>query len=121
MVSNHAVFQLYIYTCANTNCNNQTLFFLGFVYVDRQEDEEYIFDSISGKLIAIRTAIDNSSIKVSYANEGDLFTYLFKHSNGKKMNVTYTDNGFIETVDILDEDDNIELTRYIYTIHSHYY
>lgn len=82
------------------------------MYVERQEDEIYIFDSTTGKLASIRSAIDNSSIRVHYADEGAQFPYLFTHSNGKSMNITYTDGGLIDTVDILDEENNIEMTRY---------
>ena len=85
----------------------------GFQYEDSQENEVYIFHPTSGKLTTIRSHFDNSSITVQYTNEEDQFPILFVHSNGKKMNITYTDSGLINTVDIMDEDDNIERTKLV--------
>ena len=38
---------------------------------------------------------------------------MFHHSNGKRMNITYTDGGLINSVDILGENEEIESTRYL--------
>lgn len=72
-----------------------------------------MFDSITGKLLLISGIYDDSKIQVQYTNDEDQFPSLFTHSNGKKMNITYTESGLISTVDILDEDENIQETRYI--------
>lgn len=82
---------------------------IGYVYNDNEESEIYTFNSANGKLTSIESALDNSSITVQYVN---LFPVTFHHSNGKRMNVTYTDEGLINSVDILGRNEEIESTRY---------
>ncbi len=84
---------------------------IGYVYTDNEKNEIYTFNSANGKLIRIESTLDNSSITVHYMDRADQFPVTFYHSNGKRMNITYTDGGLINSVDILGEDEEIESTR----------
>ena len=84
---------------------------VGFVYEDAQLNEVYTFDNLTGKLKFIDSSLDNSSISVSYADDHDRYPSLFKHSSGKSMTVTYTDNGNIRAIDLLDENGNVKQSR----------
>jgi len=79
-------------------------------YEDIESGVVYTFNHNSGKLIGIDNLVDNSSIAVEH--RGQDYPVLFTHSNGKTLNITYTDSGLISYADLLDEDNNIEKTRF---------
>ena len=81
----------------------------GVSYEDTEAGVMYTFNTSSGKLTQIASLVDNSSIVVEH--HGQEYPVLFKHSNRKSLNVTYTDSGLISFVDLLDEDNNAEKTR----------
>ena len=81
----------------------------GVNYEDTEAGVMYTFNTSSDKLTQIASLVDNSSIVVEH--RGQEYPVLFKHSNGKSLNVTYTDSGLISFVDLLDEDNNVEKTR----------
>ena len=84
---------------------------VGFLYEDPELNEIYKFDNETGKLVLIVSSLDDSNIVVEYANLDDEYPSLFKHSSGTNMNVTYTDQGRISAVDILDHNGNIQQSR----------
>ena len=77
---------------------------------DNASNIKYTFDYPRGLLVKIQSLTDNSSLGLTY-NEGHQPSK-FKHSSGKAMNVAYTETGLISYVDILDENGDIQHTRY---------
>ena len=83
--------------------------YAGVSYEDTEAGVMYTFNTSSGKLTQIASLVDNSSIVVEHHDQE--YPVLFSHSNGKSLNVTYTDSGLIGYVDLLDEENNVEKTR----------
>ena len=83
--------------------------YAGLSYEDTEAGVMYTFNTSSGKLIQIASLVDNSSIVVEHRDQE--YPVLFTHSNGKRLNVTYTNSGLISYVDLLDEENNVEKTR----------
>ena len=83
--------------------------YAGLSYEDTEAGVMYTFNTSSGKLIQIASLVDNSSIVVEHRDQE--YPVLFTHSNGNRLNVTYTDSGLISYVDLLDEENNVEKTR----------
>ena len=81
----------------------------GLSYEDTEAGVMFTFNTSSGKLTQIASLVDNSSIVVEHRDQE--YPVLFTHSNGKSLNVTYTDSGLISYVDLLDEENNVEKTR----------
>ena len=92
---------------------------LGVMYLDTEHQLQFMFHRQSGKLMEISFAGDNTSMLVDYY--GQEWPSRFTHSNGKKLNITYTTSGRISYVDVLDQDDNIEQSRYITICGMHMY
>lgn len=78
-------------------------------YEDPTVEEMYTFDYTTGLLMKITSTDDGSIITLEYNSLQQ--PILFMHSNGKKLNVTYTDNGLISYADVLDEDNTILKSR----------
>ena len=86
-------------------------------YEDTESGVVYTFNHNSGQLTGIDNLVDNSSIVVEHRGQDN--PVLFTHSNGKTLNITYTDSGLISYADLLDEDNNVEKTRFETYIHVH--
>lgn len=80
-------------------------------YEDPEVEEIYTFDYATGLLMKITSTDvdDGSNITLEYNSLQQ--PILFVHSNGKKLNVTYTENGLISYVEVLDEDNTILRSR----------
>ena len=78
-------------------------------YEDPEVEEMYTFDYATGLLMEITSTDDGSTITLEYDSLQQ--PILFVHSNGKKLNVTYTDDGLISFVEILDEDNTTLKSR----------
>ena len=85
------------------------MIYAGLSYEDTEAGVMYTLNASSGKLTQIASLVDNSSIVVEHHDQE--YPVLFTHSNGKSLNVTYTDGGLISYVDLLDEENNVEKTR----------
>ena len=84
---------------------------IGVKYEESEDFAVYIFDRSSGLLTEIRSLVDNSTITLEYNEQQQ--PLLFKHSNGKEFSIAYNDIGRISSVDVRDENDNIERTRLV--------
>ena len=85
------------------------MIYAGLSYEDTEAGVMYTLNASSGKLTQIASLVDNTSIVVEHRDQE--YPVLFTHSNGKSLNVTYTDGGLISYVDLLDEENNVEKTR----------
>ena len=82
---------------------------VGVIYEDPEDEVLYIFDYESGLLLNISSTEDDSAISVEYNNLQQ--PMIFSHSNGFRMRISYTENGLISYVDILDGNDNVVKSR----------
>lgn len=93
--------------------------YTGLKYEDPEAEVMYTFDYANGLLIKITSTDDGSAITLEYNSlQQPIF---FVHSNGKKLNVTYTDSGLISYLDMLDGDNTILKSRYVLIILSTIY
>ena len=72
--------------------------YAGLSYDDTEAGVMYTLNASSGKLTQIASLVDNTSIAVEHRDQE--YPVLFTHSNGKSLNVTYTDSGLISYVDL---------------------
>ena len=79
------------------------------IYEDPEDEALYKFDYESGLLLSISSTEDDSVISIEYNSLQQ--PMILSHSNGFKMRISYTENGLIGYVDILDRNDNAVKSR----------
>jgi len=68
----------------------------------------YKYSLATGRLSGVESYVDNTTLRFFYAQER--LTQM-EHSNGKRLNISYTSGGLIQSIDLISQDNDVEQTR----------
>ncbi len=82
---------------------------LGIQYIDSSGLLMYVFDTQSGRIKEIQGLVYNVTLNFYYVN--NQLQSIQNSNNLKRLNITYTENGLIQRIWLLGDEDTIEKTK----------